>query len=348
MKDVKIGSKIIGKNYPIFISAEVGVTCNYDMIISKELIDVTAEAGADAIKFIFWFPDEILSDKTMTYSYQTLHGPKTENMYEMVSKFKFSIEQWFELKEYADKKGVILFSTVNSPSGIDYAQKIGLEAFKLSSWDFNYLDLWKEIAKFQKPMIIDTGPADIFEIEKVMKIIRNENATPLLVHCFHTNNYEEMNMKSMPYMKNIFKCHVGFSSSNTKSECDILSIAFGGVYLEKRLTLSRKLPGHHHILSKEPKEFIEYVKLMRNIQKSIGEETIIPSKDDLEERKKWFRRLVATKNLIPGEVITKDMLIAKRPEVGGISPEHVTLFIGKKINRAVKKDEPIQWNDLQG
>ena len=69
MKDnIQIRNRLLGKNQPLFITAEVGVTCNYDLKISKELIDVVHAAGADAAKFIFWFPEEIMSDKTISYS----------------------------------------------------------------------------------------------------------------------------------------------------------------------------------------------------------------------------------------------------------------------------------------
>ncbi len=78
--EIKIRNRIIGEGNPLFIVAECGVTCNYDVKSTKELIDVVQESGADAIKFIFWFPEEIMSDKTITYEYDTVNGRKSENM----------------------------------------------------------------------------------------------------------------------------------------------------------------------------------------------------------------------------------------------------------------------------
>ena len=79
-KQIKIGSRTIGEDRPLFIVAEVGVTCNYDMGITKELIDVIAWAGADAIKFIFWFPEEYMSNKTTDYTYDTLSNNRPKNV----------------------------------------------------------------------------------------------------------------------------------------------------------------------------------------------------------------------------------------------------------------------------
>ncbi len=347
MRDtIQIRNRFLGEDHPIFITAEVGVTCNYDMKISKELIDVVREAGADAIKFIFWFPEEIMSDKTITYTYETVHGRKSENMYDMLSKLRFTLDEWCDLKAYADGKDVILFATVNSPSGIECAETIGLEAYKLSSWDFNYHTLWRRIAAIGKPMIIDTGPVGILEVAKVIEIMKDaENDQSVLVHCAHTDNHSEMNMGTIPYMRKAFNTLVGYSSKDQDSETDIMATTLGAVFIEKRLTLSRDLPGHHHIVSLEPEEFKEYVKLMRNVQVALGSEDLRPSHADLEQRKKWFRHIVANQDIPKGTKLTAEMLEGKRPEKG-ISPEYIDFFVGRETRRDLRCNEALSWDDV--
>lgn len=346
LQEINIRNKKIGRNRPIFITAEIGITCNYDMNISKELIDAAASSGADAVKFIFWFPEEIMSDKTILYSYQTTSGLETENMFEMLQKLRFTIDQWMELKDYADQKNIIMFSTVNSLSGIKYAETIGLEAYKLSSWDFNYLPLWHSIARFGKPMIIDTGPVNTMELAKVMNIIREEgNEKCVLIHCTHTDIPGEMNMRSVPYLRKVFNVLTGYSSRGCESETDIMAVCFGAVYIEKRLTVSRDLPGHHHILSLEPKEFEIYVKMIRDVHDALGVEDLRPSPGDLSERNRWFRHIIANRDLPAGTILTEDMLGCKRPEKG-ISPENIHFFSGRILKRDLKYNEAINWSDV--
>lgn len=345
-KEIRIRNRVIGEDQSLFITAEVGVTCNYDMKISRELIDVVHETGADAVKFIFWFPEEIMSDKTITFTYDTAHGRESENMYEMLSKLRFTLDEWREIKEYADKKDVIVFSTVNSPSGIEYAEAIGLEAYKLSSWDYNYFPLWRNIAVLGKPMLIDTGPVNTLEVAKVIQLMREAgNDQSILVHCLHTNNHAEMNMQAIPYMKDTFNTLVGYSSKDRNDETDIMAIALGSVFLEKRLTMSRNLPGHHQILCKEPKEFEGYVQLMRNVQASLGVCDLRPSQADLEERKKWFRHIVVNQDIPKGTKLTADMLEGKRPEEG-ISPEYMDFFVGRITKRDLRYNEAVSWSDV--
>jgi len=322
------------------------VTCNYDLSLSKELIHVVHSAGADAAKFIFWFPDEIMSDKTVSYEYRTVSGLKSENMYEMLDKLRFTLDQWKEIKAYAEERDVILFSTVNSPSGIEYAEALGLDAYKLSSWDYNYLPLWRKIAALGKPMLIDTGPVNILEVAKVMNLMREtHNEQSVLVHCPHTDVPSEMNMRSIPYMRRAFNTLVGYSSKDQASETDIMAVTLGVVYLEKRLTMGRSLPGHHHVLSLEPKEFEEYVKLVRNVQAALGTEDLVPSPVDLAERRKWFRHLVVTRDIPKGAKLTAEMLDGKRPE-NGVSPEYLDWFIGRETKRELVKDETLTFEDV--
>ena len=344
--DIRIRNRVIDEAQPLFVITECGVTCNYDLALTKELIDVVHEAGADAIKLIFWFPDEIMSDRSIQYTYQTTSGPKTENMYEMLHALRFTFEEWQAVKAYADARDVILFATVNSPSGIDYAERLGLEAYKLSSWDYNYLPLWTRIAALGKPMLMDTGPVGRVEVAKVMQVMAEAgNEQSVLLHCIHTDRPEEVNMRSIPYMRRMFHTLVGYSARGQESELDIAAVALGATVIEKRLTMSRMLPGHHHVLSLEPKEFREYVAMIRRVQRSLGLEDLRPSQADLEERKRWFRHLVAVRDIPSGTRLTADMLEGKRPEAG-ISPECLEWFLGRIVKRDLRENEAIQWTDV--
>jgi N,N'-diacetyllegionaminate synthase len=343
---IPIGSKTIAPGAPVYVIAETGVTCNYDMAITRDLIDAVKEAGADAIKFILWFPDEIMSDRTIPYTYDTVDGPRSENMYEMLQKLRFTMDQWVEVKRYADQRGVTLFATVNSPSGIEWAEKLGLDAYKLSSWDYNYTPLWRRIARLGKPMVIDTGPVNTAEVAAALRLMEEEgNDQAILVHCPHAERPDEVNMRSVPYMAQAFNTLVGFSSKGQESETDIMAVSLGAVVLEKRLTMSRRLPGHHHILSLEPREFSAYVRTIRDVQRSLGVFDLRPSRVDLAERKRWFRHLVAARDLRAGVRLTEDMLEGKRPEAG-VSPEHLERFVGRTLKRDLRENEAIGWDDV--
>ncbi len=347
MRDtIRIGTRTLGAEHPLFLMAECGVTCNYDMAITRDLIDAVREAGADAIKFIFWFPDELMSDRTITWEYETLDGPRSENMYDMLQKLRFSFDEWVEVKRYADERNVVMFSTVNTPTGIAWAEKLGLDAYKLSSWDYHCPVLWRQIARLGKPMLIDTGPVNATEVAATMDLLREEgNDQAVLVHCPHADEPDEINMRSIPYMRNAFGTLVGYSSKAQESESDITAVALGAVTIEKRLTMSRRLPGHHHILSMEPKEFAKWARMIRDVQRSLGAFDLRPSPADLGERWRSYRRLVAARDLPAGTRISADMLAEKRPQAG-IPPDLAYVFIGRTLKRDLRENEAIRWDDV--
>jgi sialic acid synthase SpsE len=99
------------------------------------------------------------------------------------------------------------------------------------------------------------------------------------------------------------------------------------------------------VLSLEPKEFSAYVRMVRDVQRSLGTFDLRPSRVDLAERKRWFRHLVAARDLRAGTRLSEDMLEGKRPEAG-VSPEHLERFVGRTLKRDLRENEAIGWDDV--
>ncbi len=152
-------------------------------------------------------------------------------------------------------------------------------------------------------------------------------------------------MLTIPYLRSKYECNVGFSPSGRDIKQDIIATSLGAVYLEKRLTISRNLLGHHHILSLEPKELSNYVKEIKNIKEILGHKDLIPSKADLKDRKLFFRHIAAKKNIKKGEILHKDSIIFLRPEKG-VSPAYIKKFLGKKVLSNINVGDAIRFKDI--
>ncbi len=332
---IKIGDKVIGDG--LFIIAEVGNQFNADTGTTLNLIDVVAESGADAIKFIFWFPDEIMCDNPM-YTYEGRNGEVTEPMRDLLERLTFTLTEWRMVKNYCDKCKVMMLATIQSKTGIEWAEELNLPAYKLSAWDWNNPLLYEAVARKNKPIIWDMGTITEDEMRDVLRGISNPL---LLMHEFHTKDYSQMNMRTISFLNDSYWTPTGFSSTDYNDELDSMAVALGAVALEKRLTLNRKDGVLHSAISKEPREFIEYVFKMRNLQKALGGLGLITSDTDLAERLKWFRHLVAEKPIKKGEIITRDILEAKRGW-DGKTPVRIEDFIGKVATRDYARNEWIK------
>src|SRR4051795_2157516 len=64
-----IGGREVGAGAPFYVIAEAGANHNRDMGIARELIDVAADAGADAVKFQTYRGESIYSSKTPRFEY---------------------------------------------------------------------------------------------------------------------------------------------------------------------------------------------------------------------------------------------------------------------------------------
>ena len=51
MATIAIGNAVVGDQQPCYVIAEAGANHNRDFDVARRLIDVAADAGADAVKF---------------------------------------------------------------------------------------------------------------------------------------------------------------------------------------------------------------------------------------------------------------------------------------------------------
>ena len=67
---IEIAGRLIGEGQPCYVIAEAGVNHNGDPALAKRLIDIAADAGADAVKFQKRTPSEILTAEAMRAAVQ--------------------------------------------------------------------------------------------------------------------------------------------------------------------------------------------------------------------------------------------------------------------------------------
>ncbi|MCL5666507.1 MAG: N-acetylneuraminate synthase family protein [Patescibacteria group bacterium] len=349
IKDIKIAGKTVGLNRPIFISAEVGTTCNGDLRTAKKLVDAAKEAGMDAVKFQILNPEDKFSDKkNVTFSYKRHDGKViTENLYGMLKQYVMPRENWKDLKKYADKAGIIMFATPDYLEGVDLMEELGMPAYKIATWDVTFWPMLEKIAKLKKPTVIDLGASDKEEVAQILKVFEKyKNDKLILLHCFHTQKFEEMNLRTVEYLRQAFGYLSGFSAPGTDSELDYLSLPYGPVYVEKRLTLNRKDPHHHHAQALEPEEMKEYVAIIHNLEKARGWFDLKPTESDLKMRSVHFRGLVARVPIKKGQKLTSKNVACRRPYYRGIDAKYYHLVLNRTSKVDLKENDPINWDAI--
>ena len=343
---IKIGSKIIADNSPVFIIAEAGVNHNGSLAIAKKLVDAAKKAGADAVKFQTFKAEQVVSGAAKLASYQKKNVKKIQNQLQLLKKLELKLSDFVALKKYCDKKKIIFLSTPHSFEAVDQL-KLLVEAFKVGSGDLTNIPLLAKIAKLGKPIFLSTGMADLKEIKQAVKVIEsNGNKKIIILHC--TSNYpcpsNQVNLKAMLTIKKTFSFLVGYSDHTLGRQASVMAVVLGAKVIEKHFTLDKSLAGPDHRASAEPQELEQLVKQLRLVPEILGHAEKKPTRSELLIKKQVRKSLVALKPIKVGDKFSVINLGIKRPG-SGLPPKYFSVLLGKKAKRNITADKLISKHD---
>jgi len=346
VKEIKIGNKKIGKRHPVFIVAEISANHLQKFDYAIELIKVARKAGADAVKFQTYTPDTLTIDcdnKYFQIKQGTIWDGKT--LYQLY-KEAYTPWEWLpKLKKIAEKEGLIFFSSVFDKTSVDFLEKITPPAYKIASFEITDIPLIEYVARKKKPIIISTGIATLSDIKEAVNTCKKVgNNQIILLKC--TSVYpaplEEVNLRTIPNLKETFKTVVGLSDHTLGISIPIAAVALGAKIIEKHLTLDRSLGGPDAAFSLEPEEFKEMVNGIKETEKALGKISYKLSKK-IKKNREFRRSLFIIKDIKRGERFTETNIRSIRPGYG-LSPKYFKKVLDKEAKRDIEKGTPLSWD----
>ena len=347
-ENVKLGKKVVGDNFPVFVIAEAGLNHNGSLEIGKKLIDEAKKAGCDAIKFQTFKAASRVSKSFKSVKYAEKADGLQEDIYEMFQRLSLSHNEHKKLFEYARKKKVEIFSTPFDENDVDFLEKLKVNFYKVASVDLVNINLIKKIGLTGKPLILSTGMSNLSLIEDAISAFKSTgNNNLILLHCLssYPANENEVNLNAIKTLKINYKIPVGLSDHFPGIEISLMSIGVGCNIIERHFTLNKSFEGPDHILSSEPREMsmlVNYAHNSKNILGS-GEKIIQPSEYFVINTQR--KSIYAKKNIKKGEKLNKDNLVVKGPS-GGMLPKYMEMIINRPVKRQILKDTPITWEDI--
>ena len=329
-----------------FIIAEAGVNHNGSLELAKKMVDVAAEAGADAVKFQTFKAEKVISRYAQKAEYQKRSTDASESQLDMVRKLELDEAAHKELFAYCRSKDIIFLSTPFDLDSIDLLNQLGLEIFKIPSGEITNLPYLRKIGALKKEVILSTGMADLGEIEDALDVLIKagtvrENITVLHCNTEYPTPFEDVNLRAMLTIRAAFPgVQVGYSDHTLGIEVPIAAVAMGATVIEKHFTLDRNMEGPDHKASLEPDELKAMVQAIRNIEKALGNGIKKPSPSELKNKPVARKSIVAARDIKEGEEFTEENLTAKRPGTG-ISPMRWDEILGKHAQKKYVEDELI-------
>jgi N,N'-diacetyllegionaminate synthase len=339
----------MSENAPVFIIAEAGVNHNGSIALAKQLIDVAAKAGADAVKFQTFNAEDVVSTDAPKAEYQKKTTGASESQLDMIKKLELSKADHTELMEYSKQKGIMFLSTPFDNRSVDLLVELVVPLIKISSGEITNHPFLKHIAVKGLPIILSTGMSTLDEVAEAVSVIKKAGCKDLtLLHC--TSNYparvEDCNLLAIKTMADAFDVPVGYSDHTPGIYVSLAATAMGACVIEKHFTLDKNLPGPDHKASLEPAELEEMIRGIRLVEKARGSSRKAPVESELEVRDVARRSIVAKVVIPAGTVITEDMLAFKRPGTG-IAPKDSTMLIGEITTQDINKDEIFKCEKLK-
>lgn len=345
MNIVDLSKRKIGEGYPTYIIAEMSANHSGSLNRALEIVHAAKESGADCIKIQTYTADTITINSKKQY-FIIKGGPwDGENLYSLYQKAYTPWEWQGLIKEEAEKVGMDFLSTPFDNTSTDFLEEIGVEFYKIASFELVDIPLIKYVAAKGKPIVMSCGMGSIQEIHDAVDAIKSSgNNNIILLKCTsdYPAVYEDMNLKVIPDMINRFNVPVGLSDHSMGSLAAITAVSLGAKVIEKHFCIDRMIKNPDSEFSMEPNEFKSMVDDIRNTEKIMGQITYSLSERE-KSNYKFRRSLFVIEDIKAGEKFSYKNVRSIRPS-NGIAPKYLSDIVGKKASRNIEKGMPLEWD----
>lgn len=332
-----------------FIIAEMSGNHKQSLERALRIVDAAAEAGVDAIKLQTYTADTMTLDVKKEEFF--IRDPKSpwcgSSLYALYEKAHTPWEWQEKIFARAKERGLVCFSTPFDATSVDFLEALGAPCYKIASFENTDLPLIRRVARTGKPLIISTGMATVAELDELVRTARESGCTDLtLLKC--TSSYpatpKGSNLRTIPHMRELFRCNVGLSDHTLGIGAAVASIALGATVIEKHFTLARADGGVDSAFSMEPDEMAQLVRECRAAWEALGE--IRYDVQPEEQSSRVFRRsLYIVADMRAGDVLTAENMRAIRPGYG-LHPRYYDMLLGKCVRCDVKRGTALSWDVL--
>jgi sialic acid synthase SpsE len=328
----------------VSIIAEIGNAHEGSLGLAKCFINAAAECGVDAVKFqTHIFEAESLPDAPNPPYFEN------ESRKEYFDRREFTVEQWKELKGFAEGKcGIEFLSSPFSLEAVDLLEQVGVSIYKIASGEVSNLPLLIKIAKTGKRVLLSSGMSSWTELDEAVKTLQNNGCENLtILQC--TSEYpcisENAGLNIMVEMKERYGLPVGFSDHTLGIAVPIAAVCLGACIIEKHFTLSKLMYGPDAKFSATPEEMKALVENIRSVEKALRNKI---DKNDkvgtLSQMKITFEKSIVAACDIPAGAILEERHFAYKKPGDGIPAREFRKLLGKKTMNDIPANTKLEWS----
>ncbi|CAN5420676.1 N-acetylneuraminate synthase family protein [soil metagenome] len=267
---VTIGSHRIGEGHPTYVIGEIGLNHNGSVELAKQLIDVAADAGAQAVKFQKRTPEISTPEHMKSVMRETPWGEMSYLEYRY--RVELDREQYVEIGDYATLRGLDWFASPWDVPAVEFLEELNVVAHKVASASVTDLELLSALAATGKPIILSTGMSTMDQIAAAVGVLGTDNLIMLHATSTYPLPAEETNLRMLATLRGAFPgVPIGYSGHERGLQISLAAVALGATAVERHITLDRAMWGSDHAASLEPTGFEHLVRDIRIIETAMGD-----------------------------------------------------------------------------
>ena len=246
-----------------YLIAEIGINHNGDIKIAKELIDISKEAGFDAVKFQKRDINIVYTKNQLDTPRESPWGNTTRHQKEGL---EFGIKEYDEINNYCKDKSIDWFASAWDLNSLSFLDKYKLKYNKIASAMIIDQSFLEAVAKKNKHTFISTGMSEVKDIDNAVKIFTKYKCSFELMHCVSTYpmKLEEANLKTIESLRKKYSCDVGYSGHENGLAVSLCAAMLGITSLERHITLDRTLYGSDQSASLEYNGYSNLITMINN------------------------------------------------------------------------------------
>ena len=347
MRQLEVDGTIINEDSDCYVIAEIGHNHQGDLNTAKQLFLAARDAGANAVK-LQKRDNKSLFTREMydrPYDNENSFGPTYGAHREFL---EFGESEYRELQRYAREIGVTFLATAFDVTSADILARLDMPAFKLASADLINIPLLKHVARYQKPMFLSTGGGTMDDVRRAYEAVVAINPRLCLLQCTagYPPEYHELNLRVINTFSREFPDTViGFASHDSGIAMALVAYVLGARVVEKHFTLNRAMRGTDHAFSLEPVGMRKVVRDLRRARIALGNGIKTPYPTEVAPLTKMRKKLVASRDLPAGHVLTADDIAIKSPG-DGLPPHEWDNVIGRRTRVPLAADTSLRFDDL--
>lgn len=352
--EVSVGGRQIGPNRPTYFIADIAANHDGKLSRARELIQLAAEAGADAAKFQHFRAETIVSDRGFRRlgSQQSHQANWGKSVFEVYRDASLDPDWTPALKEACDKAGIAFFT---APYGLDLVDAVDeyVPAYKIGSGDITWPRILQHIAGKGKPVFLATGASTADEVRHAVDIILPLNPALVLMQCNtnYTASLENLRYVQLNVLRTYQCMYPGMVlglSDHTPGHASVLgAVALGARAIEKHFTDDTSRDGPDHAFSMDPRSWRDMVDRTRELEAALGTGVKQVEPNERETVVLQRRAIRAARDLPAGTVLSHQDLQVLRPcPAEALSPAQMDAVIGRRLVCALTEGDHLRWSDL--